>query len=82
MAPPARSATPTVAAQQTASTVAPLAPIPPANPAGSPTRVYINSRVTPALLEGMKYIAVNEPEKPLQWLGEYLLRKSKELEAS
>ncbi|KAL9093758.1 MAG: hypothetical protein Q9159_000059 [Coniocarpon cinnabarinum] len=47
---------------------------------GSPTRRYINQKVTPALLEGMKILAVREPERPLEWLGEFLLRRSRELE--
>lgn len=60
----------------------PSAIIPPANPHGSPTRVYINSKVTPTLLEGLKWVAANEPEKPLKWLGEFLLRKSAETEGT
>jgi COMPASS component SDC1 len=28
----------------------------------------------------MKYVAAYEPEKPLQWLGEFLLQRSKEVE--
>jgi COMPASS component SDC1 len=47
---------------------------------GSPTRVLLNSRVTPHVLEGIKHVATNEPEKPLKWLSEFLARKSEELE--
>ncbi|KAI9669329.1 MAG: hypothetical protein M1831_000365 [Alyxoria varia] len=54
--------------------------MPAANEAGSSTRVYLNQKVTPALLEGMKWVAANEPEKPLKWLGEFLLRRSEEVE--
>jgi COMPASS component SDC1 len=43
-------------------------------------RVYLNQKVTPYLLEGMKQIANEEPEKPLKWLSEYLERKSREVE--
>ncbi|KAF2805974.1 uncharacterized protein BDZ99DRAFT_423357 [Mytilinidion resinicola] len=55
---------------------------PPANPIphGSPTRVYLNSYVTPYLLEAMKHLATQEPDKPLKWLSEFLAEKSKELE--
>lgn len=50
------------------------------NPHGSSTRIYLNQNITPYLLEGMKYLAVYEPEKPLKWLSEFLERKSKEVE--
>lgn len=50
------------------------------NPHGSPTRVYLNQNVTPHLLEGMKYLAANEPEKPLKWLSEFLAKRSAEME--
>lgn len=43
-----------------ASSLPPSAIIPPANPTGSPTRVYINQKVTPVLLEGLKWVAANE----------------------
>ncbi|GAB7341409.1 hypothetical protein MBLNU457_7660t1 [Dothideomycetes sp. NU457] len=62
----------------------PPAFLPPEKPVahGSPTRVYINQNVTPHLLEGMKYLAAYEPEKPLKWLSEFLARKSAEVEGS
>ncbi|KAL1303659.1 hypothetical protein AAFC00_007014 [Neodothiora populina] len=47
---------------------------------GSPTRVYLNQMVTPHLLEGMKYLAAYEPEKPLLWLSEFLAKRSAECE--
>jgi COMPASS component SDC1 len=47
---------------------------------GSPTRVLLNLRITPHVLEGIKHVATNEPEKPLRWLSEFLARKSEELE--
>jgi COMPASS component SDC1 len=47
---------------------------------GGPTRQYLNMNVTPHLLEGMKYLAANEPEKPLQWLSEFLAERSKAVE--
>ncbi|KAI9759651.1 MAG: ribosomal 40S subunit protein S13 [Chaenotheca gracillima] len=49
---------------------------------GAPFRRYLNSRVTPTLLEGMKQLALEQPKDPLRFLGEYLLQKSSELEAS
>ncbi|KAK7542442.1 uncharacterized protein J3D65DRAFT_613812 [Phyllosticta citribraziliensis] len=51
-------------------------------PHGSPTRVYLNSHLTPYLLEGMKKVAVLEPEKPLKWLSDFLAEKSKEVEGT
>ncbi|KIW07615.1 uncharacterized protein PV09_01565 [Verruconis gallopava] len=61
---------------------APPVTVPPSqpNPHGSPVRVYLNQKVTPYLLEGMKQLAIEEPEKPLKWLAEYLERKSREVE--
>ncbi|KAL1634370.1 hypothetical protein SLS56_002380 [Neofusicoccum ribis] len=50
------------------------------NPHGSATRVYLNQNVTPHLLEGMKRVALLEPEKPLKWLSDFLAEKSREHE--
>ena len=47
---------------------------------GGPTRRFLNTQVTPHLLEGMKYVAANEPDKPLLWLADFLREKSKEVE--
>ena len=49
-------------------------------PNGGPTRQYLNQNLTPYLLEGMKYLAMHEPEKPLAWLAEFLMERSKEVE--
>lgn len=82
------------AAQSTATPPAPsalstrpgsLPPQPSAKPEkpvahGGPTRQYLNHNVTPHLLEGMKYLAVYAPEKPLQWLSDFLRDRSKEVE--
>ncbi|KAJ5026565.1 hypothetical protein J3E72DRAFT_418495 [Bipolaris maydis] len=57
---------------------APTQPI----PHGSPTRVYLNQHVTPYLLEAMKHLATQEPEKPLKWLSEFLAKKSAEVEGA
>ncbi|QIW96413.1 hypothetical protein AMS68_001931 [Peltaster fructicola] len=47
---------------------------------GGPTRQYLNQNITPHLLEGMKYLAMHEPEKPLAWLAEFLKDRSKQVE--
>ncbi|CAG61468.1 uncharacterized protein GVI51_K06369 [Nakaseomyces glabratus] len=43
---------------------------------GSQTRRYLNDKVTPVLLEGMRKIAVEQPADPLRVLGEYLIERS------
>ncbi|KAI4868574.1 hypothetical protein F4820DRAFT_409803 [Hypoxylon rubiginosum] len=53
-----------------------------APPHGAPVRQYLNSTVTVPLLDGMKLIAKDRPKDPLRVLGEYLIQRSKELEAS
>jgi COMPASS component SDC1 len=50
------------------------------HPGGSPARAYLNRAVTPSLLEGMKLLAAQEPERPLRWLADFLRKKSEELE--
>ncbi|KAK3366900.1 hypothetical protein B0T24DRAFT_633967 [Lasiosphaeria ovina] len=47
---------------------------------GAPVRQYINTKITGALLEGMKLVAKEQPENPLRMLGEFLLQRSKETE--
>ncbi|UKZ88049.1 uncharacterized protein TrAFT101_003814 [Trichoderma asperellum] len=49
---------------------------------GDSTRRYLNTKVTGALLEGMKLLAKEKPEDPLRVLGEYLIQKSRELEST
>ncbi|KAK8218462.1 hypothetical protein HDK77DRAFT_19967 [Phyllosticta capitalensis] len=51
-------------------------------PHGAPTRVYLNTHVTPHLLEAMKKLVAVEPEKPLEWLSKFLAEKSKEVEGT
>ncbi|KAF9736230.1 hypothetical protein PMIN03_010629 [Paraphaeosphaeria minitans] len=48
---------------------------------GAPTRQYLNQHVTPHLLEAMKHLVTEEPEKPLEYLSKWLAQKSAELEA-
>ena len=75
-----RGATPITAQSANVAQVVPQ--IPPSGVDGSPTRMYVNQKVTPALLEGMKYVASRQPDKPLKWLGEFLLKRSEELESA
>ncbi|KAI4151204.1 MAG: hypothetical protein L6R39_002086 [Caloplaca ligustica] len=49
---------------------------------GAPARRYLNEKVTGVLLEGMKRLAVEQPDDPLRVLGEYLLQRSKDIEGS
>ncbi|KAK3716648.1 hypothetical protein LTR37_006278 [Vermiconidia calcicola] len=81
---PTAAATPPVLSQP-ATRPGSMPPQPPARPEkpvahGGPTRQYLNQNVTPHLLEGMKYLAAYEPEKPLQWLSDFLRDRSKEVE--
>ncbi|KAI0456582.1 hypothetical protein F5B21DRAFT_467118 [Xylaria acuta] len=47
---------------------------------GAPVRQYLNSKITPHLLEAMKEIGRAQPKDPLRILGEFLLARSKEVE--
>ncbi|KKY39745.1 hypothetical protein UCDDA912_g00231 [Diaporthe ampelina] len=47
---------------------------------GAPTRQYLNSKVTYHVMEAMKIIAKEQPADPLRVLGEFLLKRSAELE--
>ncbi|KAM3419857.1 hypothetical protein BST61_g3186 [Cercospora zeina] len=83
------SIAPGVATPPTGATTRPgsMPPQPPARPErpvahGGPTRQYLNTNVTPHLLEGMKYLVVYEPEKPLEWLSNFLKERSKEVEGA
>jgi COMPASS component SDC1 len=82
---PAAVATPPAASSASATRPGSMPPQPSAKPDkpvahGGPTRQYLNQYITPHLLEGMKYIAAYEPEKPLLWLSEFLKERSKEVE--
>ncbi|KAK9459799.1 uncharacterized protein V1516DRAFT_678030 [Lipomyces oligophaga] len=48
---------------------------------GAPVRRYLNQQLTPYLLEGVKMIAREQPEDPLEKLAFFLLEKSKSLKA-
>ncbi|KAF3923223.1 hypothetical protein ABW20_dc0110579 [Dactylellina cionopaga] len=50
--------------------------------AGAPVRQYLNEFVTPYLLEGMKMLAKEQPPKPLETLGRYLIQQAQTLEAN
>ncbi|KAL8862853.1 MAG: hypothetical protein Q9178_000795 [Gyalolechia marmorata] len=87
-APPPLATTPT--AQRTATPVRNTngnADVPAPLPAkaaihGAPARRYLNEKVTGVLLEGMKRLAVEQPEDPLKVLGEFLLQRSKDIEGA
>ncbi|KAJ5317351.1 hypothetical protein PENANT_c034G07945 [Penicillium antarcticum] len=49
-------------------------------PGGAPARVYLNEKIVPHLLEGMKSVATEQPVDPLRVLGEFLLQRSNEVE--
>ncbi|KAI4761540.1 hypothetical protein E4T52_06332 [Aureobasidium sp. EXF-3400] len=63
------------------SSIPPAVSLPPekAHQHGAPTRIYLND-LAMYLMEGMKYLAVYKPEKPLKWMGEFLLKRSAEIE--
>jgi len=42
------------------------------------TRSYLESTVVNAVMQGMAEIAKNRPNNPLEYLGNYLINKSKE----
>lgn len=80
---PLPTTAPTVAGSTpTRNSPHPASSMPPAHaiPHGSPTRMYLNQNVTPHLLEAMKHLVTNEPDKPLKWLSEFLAQKSLEIE--
>ncbi|KAK3112227.1 hypothetical protein LTR53_011722 [Teratosphaeriaceae sp. CCFEE 6253] len=79
--PPVAQATPTIPQHTARPNSIPPPPVrtqPVAH--GGPTRQYLNQHLTPHLLEGMKYLAMQEPDKPLLWLSEFLRDRSKEVE--
>ncbi|KAL8734180.1 MAG: hypothetical protein Q9166_001665 [cf. Caloplaca sp. 2 TL-2023] len=86
--PPPLTTTPT--AQRTATPIrntngnVDLPPTLPAKAAihGAPARRYLNEKVTGVLLEGMKRLAVEQPEDPLRVLSEFLLQRSKDIEGT
>ena len=43
-----------------------------------PTRDYLDQTVVPVLLEGLAALAQEQPAKPIEWLGTFLLKASKE----
>ncbi|KAL4803228.1 hypothetical protein BDV18DRAFT_145410 [Aspergillus unguis] len=49
-------------------------------PGGAPARVYMNEKIVPYLLEGMKNVTKEQPANPLHVLGEFLIQKSAEVE--
>ncbi|KAL4888337.1 hypothetical protein BDV59DRAFT_206164 [Aspergillus ambiguus] len=49
-------------------------------PGGAPARAYMNEKIVPYLLEGMKTVTKEQPQNPLRVLGEFLIQKSNEVE--
>ncbi|EER29443.1 COMPASS (complex proteins associated with Set1p) component [Coccidioides posadasii str. Silveira] len=57
----------------------PASAIPQVRAGGAPARIYLNEKIVPYLLEGMKPLAKDQPPNPLRLLGEYLIAKSLEV---
>jgi hypothetical protein len=66
-----------VAQKQPSPTPTPANQIP---PGGAPARRFLNDNVTPALLEGMKMLAREQPKEPLLALAKFLEEKHQELQ--
>jgi protein dpy-30 len=41
-----------------------------------PIRAYLDQTVVPVLLQGLAELAKERPAKPIEWLGNYLLKNS------
>ncbi|KAI5798800.1 hypothetical protein EDC01DRAFT_703998 [Geopyxis carbonaria] len=48
-------------------------------PGGAPARKYLNEKVTPALLEGMKMLVREQPDDPLLALAKFLEERHREM---
>ncbi|KAI8604435.1 Dpy-30 motif-domain-containing protein [Dissophora ornata] len=59
-----------------AGTINPLAGLSKAEIAEMPIRPYLDQTVLPVLLEGMKQLAKERPQNPLEYLGHFLLNHS------
>ncbi|KAL6949927.1 hypothetical protein ACO0QE_000596 [Hanseniaspora vineae] len=46
---------------------------------GSSVRKYLNENVTKELLQGVRKVALERPDNPLLFLGQYLIERSKSL---
>lgn len=44
---------------------------------GAPVRQWLNEKVTPSLIQGMRIISKDQPDDPLRVLGEFLIQESK-----
>ncbi|KAL5340325.1 hypothetical protein BJX70DRAFT_361431 [Aspergillus crustosus] len=78
---PAPGAAQTPTTDPLASASASAANATPVRPGGAPARVYMNEKIVPYLLEGMKNVTKEQPPNPLRVLGEYLIQKSNEVES-
>ncbi|KAG0309753.1 Protein dpy-30 [Dissophora globulifera] len=54
----------------------PLAGLSKADIAAMPIRPYLDQTVLPVLLEGMKQLAKEKPQNPIEYLGHFLLNHS------
>ncbi|OLL22010.1 Set1 complex component sdc1 [Neolecta irregularis DAH-3] len=43
----------------------------------APVRSYLNQKVTPVLLDGMRILAKEQPPNPLERLGQYLIERGR-----
>ncbi|KAF5861392.1 COMPASS (complex proteins associated with Set1p)component [Aspergillus alliaceus] len=75
----ANDSTPNSAAANTPTAESNI-PVPNVRPGGAPARVYMNEKIVPYLLEGMKSVTKEQPPNPLRVLGEFLIQKSNEVE--
>ncbi|KAF9431506.1 hypothetical protein BGZ76_000224 [Entomortierella beljakovae] len=64
------------ASSSTAGNTNPLAGLSRSEIAAMPIRPYLDQTVLPVLLEGMKQLAKERPQNPLEYLGHYLLDHS------
>ncbi|KAG0045608.1 hypothetical protein BGZ83_009209 [Gryganskiella cystojenkinii] len=63
-------------ASSSAGPTNPLAGMTKAEIAEMPVRPYLDQTVLPVLLEGMKQLAKDRPQNPLEYLGHFLLNHS------
>ncbi|KAG9945254.1 hypothetical protein KCU85_g7414, partial [Aureobasidium melanogenum] len=77
---PVKAPTPSPAPTRPSS-IPPAVSLPPekANQHGAPDRIYLNNVAT-YFMEGMKYLVFYQPEKPLRWMAEFLMKRSIEIE--
>ncbi|KAF9941343.1 hypothetical protein BGZ67_005173 [Mortierella alpina] len=70
------------ASSATGTMTNPLLGLSKAEIAAMPIRPYLDQTVLPVLLEGMKQLAKERPQNPLEYLGHYLLNHSDTIDRS